>query len=273
MVCGTIHQQQTSRPKHTTKKHQHQQQKTPPTKNPANKKLHQTILSIRNKTHPYQNKQPKKIDFTKYNPAQINEITNVLQTIQTITDQADQRIQQKTPPTQKRPGRPKAPPKDIVKVQLMETYFAISDRIAEGFFNLFREKLAISSEFCYKTIERGYDPERCNQLIEEILKITNEIGNTHETKFSIDGTGDPCTLKVNYESKRSQQRTKKQTQPKTYTPTNSDHNRGGSDGVDCFAGKRQDFVYSVFTVGVTTKGASLNNFYALYTGALLGRIV
>jgi len=230
---------------------------TQKTTKPTNKKLRQTILDIRNKTYPYKNKQLKKIDFTKYNLAQINEITDVLQSIRNIVDLADQRIQQRDPP-QKGPGRPKAPPKDVVKVQLLETYFGISDRVAEGFFNLFREKLGISSEFCYKTIERGYDPERSDELVEEILKITNEIGNAHETKFSIDGTGDPCTSKVNYESKRSQQRAKKQTKSNNKPVENTNKpidNRGDNKagGVDCFAGRRHDFQYCVFTVGVTTK--------------------
>ena len=87
----------------------------------------------------------------------------------------------------------------MLKVQLMETYFGVSDRVAEGFFNLFREKLGISVDFCYKTIERGYDPQRSEELIDEVLRITNEIGNANEKHFSVDGTGDPCTMKVNYE--------------------------------------------------------------------------
>jgi hypothetical protein len=43
-----------------------------------------------------------------------------------------------------------------------------------------------------------------------VLKVTNEIGNAAEKHFSIDGTGDPCTMKVNYESKQSEQRKNKQ---------------------------------------------------------------
>ena len=30
--------------------------------------------------------------------------------------------------------------------------------------------------------------------------ISYEIGNANDKHFSVDGTGDPCTMKVNYES-------------------------------------------------------------------------
>jgi transposase len=119
-----------------------------------------------------------------------------------IVDLAYQRIQQKTD-RQKGPGRPSVCIKDVAKVQLMEAYFGTSDRVSQGFLRMFREKLAIPSDFSYKTLERSYDPERSGELFEEILRITNEIGNAKEKEFSIDGTGDPCTIKVNYESKRA----------------------------------------------------------------------
>jgi hypothetical protein len=164
------------------------------------KQLRQTIRGIRKGTFFYHTKESKQIDFAKYNLAQVNEIADVLECIRDSVDLADQRIQQRTIPL-KRPGRPKVPAKDVAKVQLMETYFGASDRIAEGFFNLFREKLGISSDLCYKTIEQGYDPERSSELLDEVLKVTNEIGNAAEKHSSIDGTGDPCTMKVNYESK------------------------------------------------------------------------
>jgi hypothetical protein len=201
--------------------------------------LRQTILNIRTHSFSYKQKEPNKVDFTKYNIAQINEITDVLESIQDTVDHADRRIQQRTVPL-RGPGRPRVPAKDVLKVQLMETYFGVSDRVSEGFFNLFREKLGIPSEFCYKTIERGYDPERSKELIDEVLKITNEIGNANESDFSIDGTGDPCNMKVNYESKRAEQHRAKSA-------------KTSKEPSDIFPGKRHDFQYSVFTVGRSTK--------------------
>ena len=208
------------------------------------KNLRSTITSIREKEFPYKEKEPAKFDFSKYNAAQISEVADVLNTIRDIVDLSAQRIQQGTPPD-KRPGRPPAPINDVVKVQLMEAYFGVSDRISEGLLDLFREKLAISSDFCYKTIERGYDPERSEELLDEILKITNEVGNSKEKTFSIDGTGDPCTVKVNYESKRAEQRKEKKKAKQ--------NSEGKKAADDAFPGKKHDFQYSVFTIGTTTK--------------------
>jgi transposase len=203
------------------------------------KKLQETISQIRKGNFPYKTKEPKKIDFTKYNTAQINEIADVLETIRDIVDKAYGRLQH-TSIVQKGPGRPSISMKDVVKVQLMESYFGVSDRVSQGFLRLFREKLGIASDFSYKTIERGYDPERSEELLEEILKITNELGNSNEKKFSIDGTGDPCSMKVNYESKRSQQRREKESKTR-------------NEASDLFPGKKRDFQYSVFSIGTTTK--------------------
>ena len=51
----------------------------------------------------------------------------------------------------------------------MQAYFGMPNRIAQGFPSLFWEKLGISSEFSYKTIERGYDPKRTKKVLDEVL--------------------------------------------------------------------------------------------------------
>ena len=123
----------------------------------------------------------------------------------------------------------------------MQSYFGVSNRVAEGFLRLFREKLGITSDFSYKTIERGYDPECTRELLDEVFALTNEMGNSKENKFSIDGTGDPASMKVNYESKRAQQHKQRETI------------EGTQERVDAFAGKKHDFQYSVFSIGVKSK--------------------
>jgi transposase len=123
---------------------------------------------------------------------------------------------------------------------LMQTYFGMPNRIAQGFLRLFMEKLGISSEFSYKTIERGYDPERTEKILDEVLKLMNEAGNSEEKVFSTDGTGDPSTMKVNYETKRSQQRIEKDKNKDLKEPDAFPHTGG-----------KHDFQYSSF--GVNTK--------------------
>lgn len=215
-----------------------------PKKHILTQQLRTTITQIRKGKFTYKKKNQAKIDYTKYNTAQINEVADVLETIRDIVDLANQRLQEKAP-LEKGPGRPPVPTSDVVKVQLMETYFGVSDRVSEGFLRLFREKLEISSDFCYKTIERSFDPERSEELLDEILKVTNEVGNSKEKRFSIDGTGDPCTMKLNYESKRAEQRSQKRKRKPALE-------RKGIPN-DAFPGKKHDFQYSVFTIGTTTK--------------------
>ncbi len=98
--------------------------------------------------------------------------------------------------------------------------------------------------FSYKTIERGYEPDRTKELLDEVLIIMNEAGNPFEKVFSTDGTGDPTTMKVNYESKRSQQRAEREKK--------RDKKERTSDLFPSSKGKH-DFQYSVFASGVHTK--------------------
>jgi transposase len=120
-------------------------------------------------------------------------------------------------------GRPPINNAEIVKVMLIHAYFGTANRIVEGFLRLFGEKLGVSSSLSYKTIERGYDPDRTKKLLDEILRIINESGNSNEKVFSTDGIGNPATMKINYESRRSQQRTEMEKN------TKKDHDKKETD--------------------------------------------
>jgi len=202
-------------------------------------RLREIISQVRKGEFPYEEKEKKEINFASYNAAQINEIADVLEMIRDVVDTASARLQKSSVP--KGPGQPPKPAEDVLKVLLIQSYFGVSNRVTEGFLRLFKEKLKIASDFSYKTIERGYDPERSKELLDEVFKITNEVGNSFENKFGIDGTGDPATTKVNYESKRAEQRKEREesTQEKTAS--------------DMFPGKKHDFQYSVLSIGLNTK--------------------
>jgi len=167
------------------------------------KDLQRIVGSIRDKTFKYEEKEAPEINWAKYDEAQINEIADVLDNIRDIVDLAYKRVPD-DPYTG--PGRPPTPTKDIVKVLLMQSYFGPSNRLTAGFLRLFREKLGLSKDFSYKTVERGYDPDRSKRLLYEVFRITNEIGNLYEDTVSFDGSGDPATSKINYETVRSEQR-------------------------------------------------------------------
>jgi transposase len=92
-------------------------------------------------------------------------------------------------------------PTNVAKALLLQTYVDSSNRLAEGFLLLFQEKLGISSSFSYKTIERGYDRDRVNEILDEIIVITNESVGGKEETFSFDGTGFSASNKENYADK------------------------------------------------------------------------
>lgn len=200
------------------------------------KDLQSIIKSVRDGIFEYKEKEEPEINWAKYDEAQINEISDVLDNIRNVVDLAYKRIPDES---HKGPGAQPIPTKDIVKVLLMQSYFGHSNRVAAGYLKLFREKLGLSKDFSYKTIERGYDPERTKRLLEEVFRITNEIGNSYEDKISFDGSGDPTTSKINYETIRSEQR-------------KNDGNNAEIKG-EWPESKKHNFQTSVFGVGVHTK--------------------
>jgi len=116
--------------------------------------LRELIKSVRNRGFTYEGREEKERNWSSYDQAQINEIAEILETIRDIVDEASSRIE-----TKKRgPGRPAVQHSDIVKVMLMQAYFGMPNRVAQGFMRLFGEKMGIATRFSYKTIERGYDP-------------------------------------------------------------------------------------------------------------------
>lgn len=192
------------------------------------------VRSVRDGRFHYEGRPNRSLDWSSYNEAQVNEIADTLNLIRRFVDMASRRMRERP----KGRGRPPYPPSDVAKALLMQSYFGVSDRVAEGLVRLFKEKLGISTEFSYKTIERGYDPGPVTEVLQEVFRLTNEYGNAKEDTFSVDGSGDPTSSKVNYESVRSEQR------------------RGKEEGAAGGAGEwpaRHDFQYTVSSVGAHTK--------------------
>ena len=135
--------------------------------------LRDLVRSVRDRSFPYDGREPARRNWSDYENAQINEIADILETIRDVVDMATSSL----PERRRTAGRPPVPASDIVKVMLMQAYFGMPNRIAEGFLRLFGEKLGISSTFSYKTIERGYDPERTKNLLDEVHRIMNVSGN------------------------------------------------------------------------------------------------
>lgn len=173
----------------------------------AGEELREIIKKIRDGTFEYRNRDEAETDWAKYDAAQIKEMANYLDNLRDIVNEADNRIKSRTVPEKRGPGRPETNPADIAKTLLLQTYMESPNRVAEGLLLLFREKLGISQHFTYKTIERGFDRESVDKIIDEVVAIASEC--LEETTCSFDGTGLSASNKENYADKRQKQNAKK----------------------------------------------------------------
>jgi transposase len=118
----------------------------------------------------------------------------------------------------------------------------VSNRVAESLLGLLGPKLGIEDRFSYKTIERGYDRDAVNAILEEAMRISNEPIEGLEHAFSIDGSGTPTSMKQNYAHDRERQRKARKGKGKdTEVPD------------DSFPEGHRDYVFSVATVGTEYK--------------------
>ncbi len=167
------------------------------------------IAKIREGTFEYTGREPVKTRWTKYDQTQIHEMVDYLENVRDLVDEADRRIKARSPPSERGPGRPPVEAADIAKVLLLQTYTNSPNRVAEGLLLMFREKLGIGRHFSYKTIERGYDREAVNEILDEVTRIANETVEGKERQFAFDGTGFSGSSKENYADKRQKQNARK----------------------------------------------------------------
>ena len=211
--------------------------------------LREIIKKIRDRTFEYESRDKPETNWTRYDQAQIWELITYLDNVRGLVDEAERRIISRAPPKKRGPGRPPTNPADIAKVLLLQTYTGSPNRVAEGLLLLFREKLGIDESFSYKTIERGYDREPVNEILDEVAKITNECVEGDEVTFSCDGTGFSASNKQNYASKRQKQKSEKGGK-KSKDP--SDESVDDSFPISNTTA-RMSFTYSVMSVGVQYK--------------------
>ena len=96
------------------------------------KELRDIISRIREGTFEYESRDEKKTNWTKYDQAQIHEMSDFLNNIRDLVDKVKIRIIEPTDPDIKKVGRPPIDPFDIVKVLLLQTYTGSPNRVAEG---------------------------------------------------------------------------------------------------------------------------------------------
>jgi len=215
----------------------------------AGDELRATIKKIRDGSFQYENREQAKTDWAKYDSAQIREMADYLDNLRDIVDEADNRIRSRTIPKKRGPGKPETNPADIAKTLLLQTYTGSPNRIAEGLLLLFREKLGISEHFSYKTIERGYDREKVNKILDEVIAITNECVENEEKTCSFDGTGHSASNKENYADKRQKQNSKKNQKKSQSANDDQSHDSFPITNLNSNRG----FSYCVMGIGVKYK--------------------
>ena len=201
--------------------------------------LRDLVRSVRSGEFEYDEGPKRSLDWSSYTEAQAYELADMLYLIPKLVDEAVNLIPAEELERKGRGRPPVHSPGDVAKVLLMQSYFGVSNRVAAGLALVFKEKLRLSDTFSYKTVERGYDPGPVTRILQEVFRLTNEYGNANEDTFSFDGTGEPTSTKVNYESVRSEQRRKEDSSSTTAAPGSWPSRHG--------------FQYSESSVGVHTK--------------------
>ncbi len=202
------------------------------------------VKSVRSGEFEYDERPRRSLDWSSYTEAQAYELADMLYNITKLVDEAVNRIPVEDLERKGRVGRPPTySPGDVAKVLLMQSYFGVSNRVAAGLALVFKEKLRLADTFSYKTIERAYDPGPVTKILQEVFRLTNEYGNANEDTFSFDGTGEPTSTKVNYETVRSEQKRKE----------DGDDDPTGSWPSPSSSRRQHVFQYSESSVGVHTK--------------------
>lgn len=167
--------------------------------------LRKIVTAAREGVLAYEERPPVPRDWSAYDLAQTREIADTLTITRHLVDLAEERCLSRPQRRARQRGRPPTPAADIAKVLIMQTYFGVPNRVAEGLLLLFGEKLGVSREFSYKTIERGYDRKAVNRILDEVVALTNAPIQGVEKVFAPDGTGFPASRKENYADHRQRQ--------------------------------------------------------------------
>ena len=164
------------------------------------RELDRLIREVKSGRFPYEPREEREIDRSKYDQAQLNGINDTLLAVRDAVEEAALRLGFWK--TQNGRGRPPHPAPDLAKALLMQQYFGVSNRVAAGLVLLFEEKMRIERAFSYKTIERAYGDPEVAAILDEVLKLAQEPVRDLEHNFAADGSGLPTSIEQNWERDR-----------------------------------------------------------------------
>ncbi|MCL2172175.1 MAG: hypothetical protein FWB84_00795 [Candidatus Bathyarchaeota archaeon] len=106
--------------------------------------LNTVIGQLKDKEYKYQEQTPKPYDWTNYDLAQTSEINDILLFIRDIANQVAINLDLSPDQAERKgPGRPKNSPVDGAKIVMIAQYFGLSNRVAQGYMLLFKEKIGL----------------------------------------------------------------------------------------------------------------------------------
>ncbi|KXB07364.1 hypothetical protein AKJ52_00410 [candidate division MSBL1 archaeon SCGC-AAA382C18] len=172
------------------------------TKRKKQERLEKFIDQLKNDEIDYEPPEEEEsgVDWSSYDEAQVNELKDMLLFVKKSVDEAVERLGFDNDSEGR--GRPSYPTEDLAKGVLLQQYFEISNRVAAGFVDLFKEKLGIEKAYSYKTLERAYDNPHVAMILREVFEMSQESVEDEEDTFSPDGTGIPNSMKNNWEKEK-----------------------------------------------------------------------
>jgi hypothetical protein len=157
-------------------------------------RLRRRIEDVRERRFPYEPRERKRIDWTRYTDAQIYENHDTIRLLVRLVDFGAE------PPPRSGPGRRSmCSARDRAKVLLLQQYFGVSNRRAHGFAVLFQEKLRLEQVPKYKSIERAYGDPRVWQVLNDAFERSARLAAPGVEAFTLDGSGLPTRIKQNWE--------------------------------------------------------------------------
>lgn len=155
------------------------------------------IRRVRAREFPYDARPKPKRDWAAYDAAQTREMHDTLCRIRDAVEAAPNTlIAQLT-------GRPREyTAKDLAKTLLMQQYFEASNRTAQGYALVFKEKLRLDRVPHYKRIELAYEHADTRAVLNAVFAESTRYAIFDTHTLSLDGTGLPRSTKANWEQEK-----------------------------------------------------------------------
>ncbi len=139
----------------------------------------------------YEDKEPRKVDWSAYTLSQINEAKDVLLFITTSINKCV------NPP--RKVGKPLTNPKTLAKAVLICEAFGLTERKAQGFLELIGHFVGIHEKLDDRVLGNAYNKKEIAFILRQVFEQTK----TSDGKLSGDGTGLETSRRQNYGMQKS----------------------------------------------------------------------